>query len=91
MLRQEMPSAGNFGTIIVREWAWKSTFYGHFELQVPGVSRPYNSAQNTNRAGHAGHYFTVRNNDGRFTAHAWFYNGSKWEDLGTVSFNGPVF
>jgi hypothetical protein len=89
-LRIYLPAnAPNFDTIIVREWASKYTFFGHFELQVPGVSRPYNSNENTNYAGATGHLFTVPNNDGRFTARAWQRTGSdSWVSVGATGFTG---
>jgi hypothetical protein len=86
--------APNFGTIVVRAYA-SSTFYGHFELVMPNSTNTgsivYNSSQNTNHAGGTGHLWEVPNNNGQWTVRGWFYNGSKWEPVGTVGFTGAVF
>ena len=85
------PNAPDFSRIIVRVWARNYTFYGHFELQVPGIRAPFNSSDATNRAGGTGHLFEVPNNDGRFTAHAWLKTGPRsWGSIGATGFNGAV-
>jgi hypothetical protein len=81
-------SAPNMGTVLVHEWARNATFYGHFELQVPGVKKPYNSKEETWHAGGAGPSPAVPNNNGTYTSRAWFWNGSNWQVIGTVTMTG---
>jgi hypothetical protein len=83
------PHAPNFSKIVVRIWARSYSFYGHFELKVPGVAKPYNTGDTTNRAGATGALFEVPNNDGRFTVYAWLQTGPRsWAGIGSTGFNG---
>jgi hypothetical protein len=83
-------NAPDFSEIVVQVWAYKSTFAGHFELQVPGVRAPYNSPDAVNRAGVTGYLFEVPNNDGRFTVSGWRETGSSWAGNGSLGFSGAV-
>lgn len=84
--------ARNFGEIVVQVWAWHSTFSGHFELQVPHVRAPYNSADAKNRADVTGGMFEVPNNNGRYTITAWKKTGARsYASIGVAGFNGAVF
>lgn len=79
----------DFSRIVVRIWARSYPFYGHFELQVPGVRTPYNTGDAANKAGAAGALFEVPNNDGRFTVRAWLRTGPRsWSGIGSTGFNG---
>lgn len=69
--------------IIIREWAWKYAFYGHFELQEQYISKPWNSVETTNNVGVV-RAFTVPNSDvATYTGHAWQRSGTdSWNDIG---------
>ena len=77
--------------IVIREWAWKYAFYGHFELQEQYVSKPWNSVETTNNVGVV-RAFTVPNSASRtYTGHAWQRSGTdSWNNIGARTL-APAF